>query len=101
MKAFDDGAPVRLTLPWEPPVGYTDLTMWESMLANDVDTPEVRNVLGAFNRYQIAEDRISFFMHPDKRRLAIKRLMKTDKGWNRFQRKYPELRVEWAEDLEG
>ena len=101
MKSFADGAPLRLVLRWEPQVTYSDLQMWESVLANDVDTPEVREVLGHFNRYEIAGDEIAFFMHTSKRRIEVSRLMRTDKDWKRFKHKYPEARVEWAEDVES
>ena len=91
---------MRLVLPWDPPVTYRDLQMWESALANDVDTPQVREVLGAFDYREVVGREIHFFMHTKKRRLEVKRLMQHDRGWRRFVERYPEARVEWAEDVE-
>jgi hypothetical protein len=99
MKAFEGGAPVRLVLPWMPPVTYEDTTLWESVLANDVDTPEVRNVLGHFDQCEIVGDEIHFFMFTTRRRSDLKKLMRLDKDWRRFVKDYPDLRIEWAEDV--
>ena len=99
MKAFKDGAPVRLVLPWEPPVHYENEADWESVLANDIDTPGIRNVLGHFDRYEVKDREIHFYMHTTRRRLELKKLMRDDKHWKRFVQRYPELKVEWAEDV--
>lgn len=101
MKTFEDGAPVRLVLPWAPPVHYENEDDWISVLANDVDTVEVREMLGHFDRYKVAGNEIHFFMHTTKRRSELKKLMRHDKGWRRFAEAYPDLRIDWAEDTSG
>lgn len=101
MKTFEDGAPVRLVLPWMPPVQYKEPRDWASVLSDDVDTWEVREVLGHFDRYQITSDEIHFFMHTKRRKAEVKKMMRQDDGWRRFAKAHPDLRVEWAEDASG
>ena len=101
MKTFEDDAPVRLVLPWEPPVRYENPRDWISVLANDVDTGQVREILGAYNRYRVVGSEIHFFMHTTKRKSELKKLMRHDKGWGAFAEAHPELRIEWAEDVLG
>lgn len=101
MITFEDGAPVRLVLPWAPPVRYKDERDWISVLANDVDTWQVREVLGHFNRYKVVGQEIHFFMHTTRRRSDLKKFMRHHDGWRRFSETHPEYRIEWAEDVLG
>lgn len=99
MKEFKGGTPLRLVLHWEPPVTYEDPSDWENVLANRVDTPEVREVLGHFDEWEIRGSEIYFYMHTTKRRSELKKMMRHNKGWLAFVRENPNARWEWAEEV--
>lgn len=101
MKTFEDGTPVRLVLPWAPPVRYQEPRDWASVLSNDVDTWQVREILGHFDRYKITDTEIHFFMHTKRRKSEIAKMMRDDAGWPRFAKTHPDLKIEWAEDVLG
>lgn len=100
MKSFKDGAPLRLALPWEPPVQYEDPRMWAVTLADNLDCAGVRDLIGHFDQYEITGNEIHFFMHPTRRRAEIDRLVRRrDKSWLNVLEVHPEAKLCWAEDL--
>jgi hypothetical protein len=101
MRVFKDNAPLRLVLPWEPPVRYEDPMRWAATLADNLDYAALRDVIGHFNLYEIKGTEIHFYMHPAKRPLELKKLMRNDKTWRRFMETYPDAKIEWAEDVLG
>lgn len=98
MKAFADGALLRLSLPWTPPVSYDNPRDWACLLAQDVDHAGLHDYFSP-GRYELAGDRILFYLHTDRRRNALSKQLRHDKNWLALLRHFPDAKLGWAEDI--
>lgn len=96
-----DGAQVRLSLEWMPPVTCADpKSDWFHQMGNRVDDAKL-NHLFHFNQSEVKGGRIYFYMKTDLRISKLKRMLKSDPAWKAFTRLYPDAELEFAEDIEG
>ena len=85
MNAFEDNAPLRLSLPWLPPIGV-DKDQWQSSVADRVEEADLFHLIGGFNCFGVEADQIHFYMHPPLRRAEFKKAIRNDRRWLAFQR---------------
>jgi hypothetical protein len=100
MTAFKDDAPLRLSLPWTPPVNV-DASAWGATLGDRVEDADLYRLLGHFNHYDVTHDQIHFYMKPTMKKAALKKALRHDQKWAAFKRDNPEVRLTWADDLQG
>lgn len=94
-----DGAQLRLSMEWMPPVTCADpMSDWFHQMGNRVDDANLYHLF-SYNRSEVIGNRIFFYMHTMHGMPKLKRLLKRDEAWNRFLREY-DAKLEFAEDIE-
>ena len=91
-----DGASVRLTLPFEPPVQNGE--HYAGTLADVVDDAGLHHLF-SFNSYGPEGRSIHFYMQTDKRKSELKKLLRHDKSWLALLKRFPKAKIEFAEDM--
>jgi len=100
MKTFPGGAPLRLSLPWEPPVHYEQPRLWASDIATMIDDAKLYEYFWN-DRYEWIEDRVVFYLQTKKRKNELTKALRNDANWKALVRRFPEARLEWADDVVG
>jgi hypothetical protein len=98
MKTFPGGAPLRLSLPWEPPVHYEYPNEWAFTIATTIDDAKLYDYFWN-DRYERVGDRIYFYLRTEKRKNQLKKELRNDSSWKAFLERFPEAKLEWAEDV--
>jgi|CXWL01.1.fsa_nt_gi hypothetical protein len=98
MKRFKDGAPLRLSLPWEPPVHF-DEQAWKHSLGDRLEDAGLYDLLGYFNCYDISGGQIHFYMHTPLRPVELKKQLRESRPWRAFLMANPEATLAWAGEV--
>ena len=98
---LQDGAQLRLSLDWMPPVTCADpMIDWTHQMGNRVDDAKLYHLF-SWNRCEVRDGRIYFYMHATERVPKLKRMLKTDAAWKAFRRAHPDVKLEFAEEIDG
>jgi hypothetical protein len=100
MRVFPGGAPLRLSLPWEPPVHYEQPREWAFVIATTLDDAKLYEYFWN-DRYEWIGDRVVFYLQTTMRKNELKKALRNDGNWKRFLQRFPEAQLEWAEDILG
>ena len=96
-----DGAQLRLSLEWMPPVTCADpMSDWLHQMGNRVDDAQLYHLFH-FNQSEVRDGRIFFYMKTDLRIPTLRRMLKNDAAWKAFVKDNPDVKLEFAEDIEG
>jgi hypothetical protein len=98
VKEFAPGQPVRLVLPWMPPVSYENPLEWVGTLRNSIDDSHVLDS-HAVGKHEFQGDEIAIYLSSDMRKNEFMKRSRQDKSWDKFLRRFPEARLEWADDV--
>jgi hypothetical protein len=96
-----DGAQLRLSLEWMPPLTCLEPEFqWTHEMGNRIDDAQLGHLFH-YNKYEVEGDRIYFYMRTELATPKLKRLLKSDVAWKSFLKRYPDAKLEFAEDIEG
>jgi len=97
VKRFGEREPVRIVLPWMPPVTYENPLAWIGTLYNWIDDAHILDFYAT--RSEFIGDKIAIYVHSERRKNEATKLLRRDKNWAAFSRRFPEAKLEWADDV--